>query len=492
MSKTSKYQKVKSYEDKRRQRKEPQPRRNFDSNGGVICKGCFELRQKNEILVEEIKNLRARLVHFERTSVKDVANAHTPSSKIHFKSNSKEDLRAKKGGAVKGHKGFGRAAVEGDFADGVTNISRPKQCPECECSLNQKDIRDRTVIESTPLIAKKIVYRCERGICPKCMRVYASKPPTLPKCLYGNSLIAQSLVMHFVHGITLGKVLEILGSEVSLGGLIECFHRIGKMAATVKDQLVKDYRESICKHADETGWRTDGHSGYAWIFCTPRTTIFEFRNTRAKKIPLEILGTKSLDGVLVVDRYPAYNGMLVDIQYCYAHLLREVEKLEIDFNESKVVTDFTGQFAEYLTQAMKLRGLSLTDEEYYRRASAIQTNIQTLVSKPSQHLGVRRIQEIFLDQRDRLYHWVKNREIPAENNRAERELRPTVIARKVSFGSQSDAGAQTRSSIMSLLYTVKKRLKDQSIEEWIKNSLDQISTNPSIELVDLLPPVNPQ
>ncbi|MBI3941357.1 MAG: transposase, partial [Acidobacteria bacterium] len=39
------------------------------------------------------------------------------------------------------------------------------------------------------------------------------------------------------------------------------------------------------------------------------------------------------------------------------------------------------------------------------------------------------------------------------DNRCERELRPTVIARKVSFGSQSEAGAKTREIMMSLLHT---------------------------------------
>ena len=83
--------------------------------------------------------------------------------------------------------------------------------------------------------------------------------------------------------------------------------------------------------------------------------------------------------------------------------------------------------------------------------------------------------------------------IPAENNYAERELRPTVIARKVSFGSQSDAGAKTRSSLMTLLYTAKKRLKDESLEEWFKGALDRIAEDPTLNIASLLPiHVNPQ
>jgi transposase len=68
-----------------------------------------------------------------------------------------------------------------------------------------------------------------------------------------------------------------------------------------------------------------------------------------------------------------------------------------------------------------------------------------VVHAPAQHLAIRRIQEIFHDNEDRMYRWADDRQIPADNNLAERDLRPTVIARKVSFGSQSEAGANTRS-----------------------------------------------
>jgi transposase len=46
---------------------------------------------------------------------------------------------------------------------------------------------------------------------------------------------------------------------------------------------------------------------------------------------------------------------------------------------------------------------------------------------------------------DRLSHcflFVEVRYLPPTNNQTERDLRPMVIYRKVSFGSKSDAGAQ--------------------------------------------------
>jgi len=84
--------------------------------------------------------------------------------------------------------------------------------------------------------------------------------------------------------------------------------------------------------------------------------------------------------------------------------------------------------APLLASAMKLRTQPILDAEFYAKAAEIKTQIIAAVQAPAMHLGIRRIQDIFQDHAPRLYHWVDNRQVPAENNRAERDLRPTVIA----------------------------------------------------------------
>jgi hypothetical protein len=284
----------------------------------------------------------------------------------------------------------------------------------------------------------------------------------------------------------MGKVLNILGDQVSLGGLIDAFHRVGKVCAQAKPNLIEDYRRAKVKHADETGWRTDGRSGYAWLFCNQETSIFEFRNTRSSRVALEILGNQKLPGVLVVDRYGGYNQVPVELQYCYAHLLREVEKLEDEFYGKGDVMEFVAELAPALALAMKLRGQDITDAEFYERAAKLEMEIRRIIEKPWRHLGVKRVQQIFVEKSHRLYHWAKERSLPPDNNRAERELRPTVIARKVSFGSQSDAGAKTRGDIMTVLFSAKKRLGETILEEWLKESLNKIAYNPALNIYDLI------
>jgi hypothetical protein len=58
--------------------------------------------------------------------------------------------------------------------------------------------------------------------------------------------------------------------------------------------------------------------------------------------------------------------------------------------------------------------------------------------------------------RGHLLEWfvfVEYPEVPSTNNLAERSLRPTVIARKISGGTRSDKGSATKMGLMSLLGT---------------------------------------
>src|SRR2546428_12834159 len=106
---------------------------------------------------------------------------------------------------------------------------------------------------------------------------------------------------------------------------------------------------------------------------------------------------------------------------------------------------------------MKLRTEPLPIARFHQQALELKLDIKTLVYSPAQHPGIQKIQSIFRKRAARLYHWAKAPTIPADNNRAERELRPLVIARKISFGSQSEAGARTRETLMTVLHTLRKR-----------------------------------
>jgi len=251
------------------------------------------------------------------------------------------------------------------------------------------------------------------------------------------------------------------------------FHRLAGFFKKVPEKLTLEYRASWVRHADETGWRKDGNNGYAWLFATDKISIFLFGRTRAASVAMEILGEEPLPGYLVVDRYSGYNWVLCIIQYCYAHLLRDVEKLKKDFPEDDEIKAFVSVMAQLLALAIKLRKQPITDEEFYAQAKTVKARIIAAVKLPALHLGIRHIQDIFREKEHRMYHWAADRRVPADNNLAERDLRPTVVARKVSFGSQSDAGAETRGILMTVLYTLRKRGFDATAH--LKTVLDKLA-----------------
>jgi len=105
-------------------------------------------------------------------------------------------------------------------------------------------------------------------------------------------------------------------------------------------------------------------------------------------------------------------------------------------------------------------------------------------------MGIRRIQNIFRENERRLYHWAVSRDIPADNNLAERDLRPSVIARKVSFGSVTDAGAGGSSTLTTVAATIKKRGGEVATQ--IKLALDLLARDPKADPYPvLLPSLNP-
>ncbi len=454
------------------------------------CKGCFEKQCKIDELTEEVKRLKAKLNYLERKGQEGYFGSSTPSSQVPIKTNGPKENQGKRGGAKPGHRGHGRRSFDESRADRVVRVESAvgDRCPRCGGPLEDKGIENHCVIDIPPLKTQRILYQLPKRYCPGCQKSY--QPPTpgvLPRSLYGNQLVATASTMHYLYGIPMGRIIEQI--NIGLGPLIKIFHRLAKIFSPIPDRLIDPYRQSEVKHADETGWRNDGQSGYVWLFATDKISLFLFRKTRSSSVPREIFGDKPLPGTLVVDRYNAYNKAPCALQYCFAHLLREVEDMGKEFSESEEVKTFVGVLAPLLATAMHLRSLPIPDAQFYEQAAKVKSQIIELIHANAQHLAIRRIQEIFHDNADRMYRWAEDRRVPADNNLAERDLRPTVIARKVSFGSQSDAGAQTRSILMTTLHSLKKQTKTDAASAF-KTILDQLAKDISSDPYSLLFPNN--
>ena len=189
--------------------------------------------------------------------------------------------------------------------------------------------------------------------------------------------------------------------------------------------------------------------------------LYRFRKTRAGSVPAGVFGGRRPHGVLVTDRYTGYDRpWRGDRQYCYAHILRKLLRLLKKEPDNKEYRAFVPPMAEQLRAAMKLRSRGLPPWDFAREAEAVRSRIVELANRSAKDPALQNVQNIFREHADRMYHWARGPDIPAENNRAERGVRGLVIARKTSFGGQSEGALRVREVNQSVMETLALRHDD--------------------------------
>ena len=446
----------------------------------LICPECIKKQEQIYRLREENKRLKEKLRRLEQRATQGYFGSSTPSSQKPIKENTKNNNPNKDGGAKNGHAGNGRRSHTENEADYIEHIEcEEKICPDCQIELENKDAKNRSVLGVKEPKVEKILYKLHRCRCPLCKRVFSAKAPeVLPKFLLNNELLTHVACEHYVDGIPIGLLEQKL--SINNGTLFNSIHHLAELLRDVPDQLIQDYRQTFVKFADETTWPNDGNNGFAWLFSTSRISIYRIRPTRSSSVAAEVLGTAPLSGVLVVDRYAGYNKAPCKLQYCYEHLRRPIEDLVKEFPNNPEIKNFVDTVVPLLSQAMGLRSQNISDDDFYKKADQLKSNIIHEMNKPAYHAGIQNIQAIFQEYPHRLYHWAENRDIPAENNYSERGFRRLVISRKISFGSQSDNGTKIREILMTVLHTLKKRYSNNYRKKF-KECLNELALNPKLD-----------
>jgi transposase len=428
---------------------------------------AVELQKENQKLTKLLN---------KRNGNENPYKSNTPSSKQVNKKNSSKKNQQKKGGAKKGHKGYGRSTFSKLEADDIIKIPISGNC-ECGGKFEPNGIKERCVIEFIPSKITKIIYEQTQGVCADCKTTKLfTHTGAMERYMYSNNFIANILSEHFFYGQTAGRLCEKY--NINHGTFHNIAHNVADLLRPVISKIEDDFLQSLVKYADETTWSTDGVQSWAYGFFSDNSFLFKFRHTRGKIVPQMLFGENHHPGVLVRDRYAAYNFINIRQQYCYSHLIRNVEDLKKEFSDDKEVCKFVDDLIPLLTEAIRLKKKNLPNQKHRSEARKIKNNIKRIISTEAEHPGIQNIQNIFRENEHRVYQWCLSPKIPAENNFAERAWRPTVIARKISFGSQSEKGRLTREVLMSFLVTAKKRFFDPAAK--LKEFLDLIIQDKSL------------
>ena len=212
-------------------------------------------------------------------------------------------------------------------------------------------------------------------------------------------------------------------------------------------------------YGDETGWRQDGRNGYLWSFSTPEVRYFLHRPGRSKRVVEEVLADE-FEGVLVSDFYGAYNVYQGPHQRCWTHLLRDIHQLKEQHPQNEDLAKWSQQVREVYDHAQACPEPDPNLPETVRRTRRIerqQRYQQWLWSICKPYLGSDAPMRVLCQRVERflpeLFTFVAEPRASADNNAAERSLRPPVVSRKISGGTRSERGSETKSILASLFGT---------------------------------------
>lgn len=325
-------------------------------------------------------------------------------------------------------------------------------------------VQRRQVLHLPRVPVEVIEHVVRRRTCPHCGRA-CRLPLDLGDQVLGRHRVSVATMADVASLRAVGRLplrtiqwllVTLQGLRLSMGALVGLRKAVADRAQPALDALRAQMRGSPVVCADETGWREDGVAGYVWIFSTPMLRSFHDDHRRAGAVVQEVLGAGD-DGTLVSDCYAADNIHEGAHQRCWPHLLRDsprtrVRVLRVAHPDAALAAWAEGVHARYL----EAQQVAARDADFAARVAARDAPDRRLTALCAPSWGPdSTVPQATLCQRidrflDELVAFVLDAAIPADNNLAERSLRPLVIARKSSGGTRSPDGSRVRMALVSL------------------------------------------
>ena len=428
-------------------------------------------RQARQIeeLRAEVERLKAELEQSRRAGKRQAA----PFSRGGPKARPKRPRRKP------GHPPSHRTAPPPEQVDRTIEVPLPPECPECHAPLDEAPVttHDQYQIdlpEPKPVVTR---FRVPVARCPACRRrVQGPHPEQTSDALgsaavrYGPRLLGLAADLKHRLGVSYRKcssvLLTLTGVVVASAALARSGHRLRKLARPGYDRPVEAARKSAVQHVDETGWKIGGRSAWLWVFADGHATLYRIRPSRAHGVVVEVLG-EDFGGVLASDCFLAYDPLPFAKQKCLAHLLKTCG--EIERSKTRGAVRFCRRVAALLRKAMapKRRRGTIGDRGYAVLRGKVHAELDRLLAGTYTDPDNARLAKRLRKQRDHLLRFLDHDGLDATNNRAEREIRPAVIARKLSAGNRTEAGSETHAVPASVLRTCRRRGRSilQELEE---------------------------
>lgn len=455
-------------------------------DNGELSAVIAGLTEQNALLRQHVATLQA-----ENTRLAGTTRPPKPQPGAWPNERTKQDKETQPRKQRDGRHNHGRQRM--DRVD-ETVVHAEETCPRCGHRLTGGWAHRRVqVIElPSPVHAQVTAHVLMRRQCPQCRHRSFPRVPGLPEnrlglCRFGPRLVATVATMATIERLPICQIRECLHREyeldLSLGGIVGLLRLAARKGTPVYEGIKADIRGSPVVHADETGWRQDGVPGFIWAMCTRDACLFHRDPSRAMAVADALLGS-GFPGILVSDFYAAYDHFEGCKQRCWAHLWRDIDALEQEFPDDEELAAWVAGVRAIYDLAKGERPAAeqgQTPEAIRareRRAASFEQQILALCpetladDRPAVTLA-KRIRRYLTE----LFTFVADPAVPPTNNAAERNLCPLVVARKVSGGTRSGDGSQTRMILASLAATA--RLHDANPTTVFYDALVAPAASPS-------------
>jgi len=436
-----------------------------------------------EELEAEVAMLRDRLSDLEekvRTSSRNSSKPPSSDSPAVPKKDRHEGGKSgRRRGAQPGHEGSSRSLLPVDPVDHVVECMPEERCG---CGglvrIDRKPKERRQVFEipePKPVVTE---FRIFEGLCPDCGKHHVGAlPPGVPTGVLGPRAMSAVAVLA---GVSHQRRRHIEDLFQTLFGVDICLGTVSNTEARVSEALrgpVEDAREYVrgqpVVHMDETGHRMAGKRAWLWVAATSLVSVFLVRFSRGAEVAKEVLGD-AFRGLLVSDRWSGYSWVAARMrQLCWAHLIRDFTKIAERHGASeRIGKGLVALAGEMFHPWHRLRDGILDRIEFQAAMVPIRDQVEALLREGTTcgQAKTQRTCANVIKLRWALWTFVDMEGVEPTNNFAERVIRPFVLWRKGSFGTQAERG----NAFVERMMTVRTscRLQRRNVLEFVTQAVE--------------------
>ena len=374
-------------------------------------------------------------------------------------------------GGQPGHPGHHRLLLGEERVDRLVLVT-PDACRGCGAALPTEagvgDPADERVqvVELPPVRAEVTEYRLAARRCRSCGTLTrAARPAEASGGAFGPRLHAVATLLVGRYRLSRREAVACLAElgevALSVGALARLEAATSTALAPVVDAVAAAVQQAAVANVDETGWwqRKDRH--WLWTVVTDALTLFRLDPHRSAAVVRGLLGP-DWTGIVGSDRYSAYRYLpLEQRQICWAHLIREFRKIAAyNQHQRPLGTRLLDVTARIFAVWYRFRDGAIDRPALLVELAPLQTEFEDALAPgldPPHAVVAGALCGNLLDSWPALWSFAHTDGVEPTNNAAERALRPAVLWRKGSFGTQSEHGSRFVERIMTVAATCKQQ-----------------------------------